>query len=87
MVVEKVINGFIIAGSLESIKHFISQLDSRFELGKFTIKNSFTFLGCKIYRNASEDVTMDTKEYSNRLLPLLIEKTRQNQLKSLANDL
>jgi len=84
LIVAKVIDDFLIAGNLESIKLFIAKAKKQFEIGTVVVDGKIKFNGSEIVQNARGSTILSMKEYSSRILPINLSRTRKTQVDSVA---
>lgn len=65
LLVAKVTDDFLIAGSVQHMKEFTDELKKRFVVGKVVINEPFIFNGCHISQDPLGDITMSMVSRTN----------------------
>lgn len=84
LLVAKVTDDFLIAGSLEQMKQFTDELQQRFVVGKVVINEPFIFNGCHISQNPFGDIAMPMVKYLERIKLIGLSRLRKKMLNERA---
>lgn len=84
LIVEKVIDDFLIAGNLPDIEWFIAEAEKKFEIGCTVVDEDIKYNGAEITQNSHGTIHLSMREYSTRLKMVQLSRSRQKQRDSLA---
>lgn len=79
LVVAKVTDDLLIAGSVDGIRALITQLKNRFTISKSIINDKMTFNGCTIEQSANGDIRMSMADYLESIPFISLARGRRKQ--------
>ena len=87
LLVAKVTDDFIYAGTVERTTKFIEDMGKRFSIGKAMIDEKFFFNGCEIEQDDWGSIKMSMEGYLSQLHEIPISRKRKKQQNEKATDL
>ena len=76
----KVVDDLLLAGSVTTMNEFYKALCARFKVGRFICDRSFTFNALNISQDSSSySITMDMLDYPAKCIPLQLSPTRRKE--------
>jgi len=84
LLVVKVIDDFLIAGSVNDINAFVQKSKQQFEIGCVVVDRNIKYNGAEITKNDRSTIKMSMKEYCTRINPIDLSHTRKKQRDEMA---
>eukprot|EP00177_Eucheuma_denticulatum_P007832 GFKZ01014258.1.p1 GENE.GFKZ01014258.1~~GFKZ01014258.1.p1 ORF type:complete len:1202 (-),score=97.36 GFKZ01014258.1:1881-5486(-) len=85
LLVAKLSDDFLMAGSQSALHEFSDSIHRRFEVGKLVKGPAYQFGGCDIKYHTNGDVSMEMSKYWKRVKPLEISRSRRRMRDAIAN--
>lgn len=79
ILVAKVVDDFLIAGTTEAIDSFLEALGQHVKIGHIGRSDKLKFLGCCVTQSPSGDIELSMSEYMGRIKPLELSKSRRGE--------
>lgn len=86
MILAKVTDDMLIAGSIEEIKNFITQVEKRFPISKSIINDDIKFNGCDITQDENNTIKMSMNAYVRNMKYIEIPTERKKHRLDKATD-
>ncbi len=82
LLIAKVVDDFLVAGSCTEISNFRKAISDRFEVGRFSQDTSLVFNRLNIKQHANGDIEISVEEYMDTMSPLKLYRARNHALRS-----
>lgn len=87
LLVAKVTDDFLLAGSLAEMEAFVDRLKRRFVVGKVVINDKVNFDGCELEQYKDGTIRMSMIRYLERLKPITMSRARRKQRTDKATEI
>ena len=86
LIVGKIVDDFLIAGTPEALRWFSRKINSRFTVGAETYTpHALKFNGAIIEKDSKGSIRVNMNEFANKLAPFSLERSRRKQIEASAN--
>lgn len=86
LIIAKVTDDVLMAGTLIAMKWLSRQMDKRFGLSKSTIDDTIDYNGCRITQDDDGSITLDMTKYMQNIQSIDISRSRRKQYSEPATD-
>lgn len=86
LILAKVTDDILMAGTIVAMKWLSRQMDKRFGLSKSTIDGAIDYNGCRITQDVDGSITMDMTSYMQNIDGISISRSRRKQYADTATD-
>lgn len=87
LIVAKLTDDFLMAGSEERMKHFIATIGKQFVIWKSVLEQKILFSGCEMEQDRNGSITMSMHRYMKMLKDIHVDQARRNQILSNVTEL